>query len=254
MKPRDGLRKPRKPTNWHHVWELVCQIADITYRKGYHDAYNDIRRLREIEMPWTAPKPAPTQLIPAGPQHAVCVWLIDLGIQEQKKFQSDDTELQHQMYVGFEFPDHLIEIEKGEGKAKKRIKMPMVRGRTLKVSMHAKATLNKWAKALMGKENVGSSFDIETMIGANGLINIEHYTSDDGAERVGTIKEIFPLPADLYERKEPKLIPVIYRQEMGNAGDQYNALPEWLKETIDKGLARRQDKAPDEELDDDIPF
>ena len=74
-------------------------------------------------------------------------------------------------------------------------------------SLHEKAALRKDVKAILGKDIEGSSFDLESLIGRNNQLVIQHSESNQGkvyANVIGILKAAvkLPIPADFQRKKD----------------------------------------------------
>ena len=102
------------------------------------------------------------KLVSQGMHSAVCIWVVDMGMQETNYGDK------HKIYIQFEV-DETINID---GKDK-----PMVIGNKYTLSLHEKSNLRKvlegWrGKAFTPEEEAG--FDIKYLLGKPCLLNITH--------------------------------------------------------------------------------
>jgi hypothetical protein len=100
------------------------------------------------------------ELAGEGDHRAVLADVVDLGKEETEYGVKDRVQFRW-----------LVEQKGSDGKPL------MVRQRPHNKSMHEKANLRQDIKRLIGKDP-GDSFDPETLLGENAILNIEHYTKD----------------------------------------------------------------------------
>jgi hypothetical protein len=143
-----------------------------------------------------APETGSFQIPSEGPHQAVCVDVVDIGLQPGYEGKG----LVHKIVLVFQVDE---ESDKGE-----RLTLES----WLTLSMNEKSNLRKlieaWRGKAFGKDEAGV-FDIETVIGANAQINVQHYESN-GKTRA-KIASIMPIlkgmekmkPAG-YKRREYK--------------------------------------------------
>lgn len=108
------------------------------------------------------------QPAPAGTYRAVCVDVIDKGIVEVS--YQGKTKRQHKVSVAW-----LIDEKRDDGK-------PFLVFKRYTLSLNEKATLRKDLESWRGKpfsrdEEMG--FDVEAVLGANCLLNVQHATRGD---------------------------------------------------------------------------
>jgi hypothetical protein len=116
---------------------------------------------------------------PEGPQHAVCVDVVDLGIQ--------DTAFGQKHQVRFRWQTAAVNLDTGE-------RFQAVA--TYTASLHEKAKLRRDLESWRGRpftEEELRGFDLEAVLGANCLLNLVHETSKQG-RTYANIKAIMPLP------------------------------------------------------------
>lgn len=112
----------------------------------------------------------------AGLHQAVCVDVIDLGVQQTKFGEKEQVKLVFQLDEG-----------KADG-------TPIYMPRTYTASLNIKATLRKdlksWRGADLSPEERGG-FDMEKLVGAQAQVNIEEFEKD-GGEKGTSIGAILP--------------------------------------------------------------
>jgi hypothetical protein len=74
-------------------------------------------------------------------------------------------------------------------------------------SLHEKASLRKDVKAILGKDIDGASFDVETLLGRNNSLVVQHSEGNDGkvyANIIGIMKPTtrIAIPADFTRKKD----------------------------------------------------
>lgn len=74
-------------------------------------------------------------------------------------------------------------------------------------SLHEKASLRKDLKAILGKDIDGASFDVETLLGRNNSLVVQHSEGNDGkvyANIIGIMKPTtkLPIPVDFQRKKD----------------------------------------------------
>jgi hypothetical protein len=117
---------------------------------------------------------------PAGVHQAVCVDVIDKGILEVT--YAGQTKKQHKIVLSWQ-----IDETRDDGK-------PFLVSKRYTLSLNEKATLRKdlesWrGKAFTREDEMG--FDVESVIGANCLLNIQHKTT--GERTYANVVSIMPL-------------------------------------------------------------
>ena len=130
-------------------------------------------------MPIIAKRGASFNPAPEGPQQAVCVDVVDLGMVEE---QWGDNEPQLKPKVRLMW--HSIEIDPDTKKP-----YSIVEKYTL--SLHEKAKLRAVLESWRGKkftDEEAEGFDLETLLGVNAYLSIVHHKG------YGNISAIMPLP------------------------------------------------------------
>lgn len=159
---------------------------------------------------------------PEGVHQAVCVDVIDKGLVETKGFDGKPPKKKHMVSVAWQ-----IDELRDDGK-----RFLVYRRYTL--SLNEKATLRKDLESWRGKkftrdEEMG--FDVETVIGANCMLNVQHNVVGD--KTYANVVSVMPLHKSLADKK---LSAVNYvRGEATQAADAANDAhepPERLAEPI----------------------
>jgi hypothetical protein len=136
---------------------------------------------------------------PEGPHQAVCVDVIDLGLITSNFIdeKTGQKKVQHKVDVAWQIGE-----KRDDGKR-------FVVYKRYTLSIHEKATLRKDLESWRGRpftEAELKRFDVESVIGANALINVQHNTKDGKtyANVVSVMPIIKGMPkmvAEGYERK-----------------------------------------------------
>lgn len=188
--------------------------------------------------------------IPVGMHTAVCVALIDLGLQAG----TGNFAPAYKIALTFRTPDQLT--DKGE---------PMSITQTLTSSMHKKANLRKLVENWFGKsftdEENAKNFDLKVLLGRAALINIKHDSKND--KTYANIAAVNPLPAQIAKPVVKAEDLLYYDDDLPLAEKQaaFLRIAEWLQEKITKQLQPQAatpaiGEQPEREpgVDDDIPF
>jgi hypothetical protein len=140
---------------------------------------------------------------PAGLFQAVCVDVVDLGVQESpfKDERTGKTKFVHKISIRWQ-----VEVEDDEGNPVRRDdgKRFLV-SQFYTLSLNEKANLRRDLESWRGKrfteEEINEGFDVERLVGANCLLNLVH--SEDG--KYANVKAVLPIKA-----KTPKIDPEGY--------------------------------------------
>jgi hypothetical protein len=156
---------------------------------------------------------------PEGTHHAVCVDVIDKGMQPNK-FQ--DGKLQHKIDVAWQLSE-----TRDDGKRH-------IVYKRYTLSLNEKANLRKDLESWRGKpftrdEEMG--FDVEKLIGVNCLLNVVHKANADGTKTFANVVSVM---------KPMKGMP--------------NILPEGYERQAGADVAPEPEPITEELTDDDIPF
>jgi hypothetical protein len=162
---------------------------------------------------------------PEGVHQAVAVDVIDLGYMDST--WQGKTSKKHKIDLVWQ-----IEETRDDGK-----RFCLYKRYTL--SLGEKANLRKDLESWRGKAFTATElagFDVETIIGVNCLINVQHSTSADGAKTYANVVSVMPLLKGL-----PKIAAVGYERKKEGTEDAHEQAP-----------------PPDEDFgpitDEDIPF
>lgn len=161
---------------------------------------------------------------PEGVHQAVCVDVIDLGMVKSA-FNDDKTgepKFQHKVNVVWQIGD-----KRDDGK-----RFQLYKRYTL--SLHEKAALRHDLESWRGKAftfDELAGFDVERLVGANCLINVQHRKSADGTKTYANVVAVMPLVKGMpkmaahdYKRPEPEAPP---RVEEPPVGDDDVSVPDY---------------------------
>lgn len=171
---------------------------------------------------------------PEGVHQAVCVDIEDIGMVESA-FKDDRTGLpkvQHKIKVYWQISERRDDNKR------------FVLSKRYTLSLHEKASLRHDLEAWRGRaftEDELRGFDVETVKGANCLLNVQHRQSADKARTYANVVSIMPLVKGM-----PKMV-----------DDDYERwVPKSASEPNPQGGNDTPEHAPvSEELtDEDIPF
>jgi hypothetical protein len=170
---------------------------------------------------------------PEGVHQAVCVDVIDLGMVKSA-FNDDKTgepKFQHKVNVVWQIGEL-----RDDGK-----RFQLYKRYTL--SLHEKAALRHDLESWRGKAfsfDELAGFDVEKLIAANCLVNVQHRKSADGTKTYANVVRVMPLIKGM-----PKLAAVDYKRPEAAAPDTPSEPP-----PSDDDAAT----VPDYDEDDQVPF
>jgi len=110
-----------------------------------------------------------TKAVSIGMHPAVCIWVIDMGMQHNDFNDAD----QHKVYLQFE-TDEMIKID--------GVDKPMVIGKQFTLSLHEKANLRKELESWRGKpftKEEENGFDIKNVLDKPCILNVTHNVKGD---------------------------------------------------------------------------
>ena len=171
------------------------------------------------------------QPAPVGVHQAVCVDVIDLGVLETT--WQGQTKKQHKVNLAWQ-----INEDRDDGK-------PFLVFKRYTLSLHEKAGLRKDLESWRGRkftrdEEMG--FDVESVIGANCLVNMQHKPSTkDPNKTFANVVSVMPLIKGM-----PKIQPEGYVRAEPVATAQSE--PDIDREPLDSHVE------PSDLMDSDIPF
>ena len=130
-------------------------------------------------MPIIAKRAASFNPAPEGPQQAVCVDVVDLGMEEEQ-WGEDEPKLKEKVRIMW----HSVEVDP-------ETKKPYSIVEKYTLSLHEKAKLRATLESWRGKkftDEEAEGFDLETLLGVNAYISIVHN------KQWANISAIMPLP------------------------------------------------------------
>jgi len=181
--------------------------------------------------------------VPADVHDAVCVWMVDLGVQPGGIYKP-----KHQVYIKWEIPGERIEYEKDGVKHEG----PMTIGSFYTVSLSEKATLRGDLEGWRGRPFTADElkqFDITKVVGTPCRLLVEHKTKADG-KVVAFVSRV----TKAKNKAEPEGDLLLYDPDHA---DTFDKLPGWLQDKVKqqiKGDEPRENVSGVEPFADDIPF
>lgn len=196
-------------------------------------------------------------LAPAGLQLGRIYGIVDLGTHEQT-YMGKSKGTGRFVRVLWELPNQKHVFQEGKPAEPFGVSVEYL------LSTHEKAKLRKHLKGWKGKDMTDeeqASFDIETLLGKTGYLNIIHEEKQDKSGKYAKVESISRIPDELKGQLAPPFNkPIIYNTAHGRDA-VFNSLPDWLKEKISKSkeftsAAVTGDEAPpsEAETDSDEPF
>ena len=159
---------------------------------------------------------------PAGNHPAVCVGIVDIGMQ----FKEYSGKVTHEMIVLWELPYEINEADET---------LPVTISKFYTVSLYEMSNLyqdlTSWrGRAFTGDELAG--FDLSNIINAACLLNVVHEPTQSGVIKA-KVKGITPLPKGMEKPQHRTQKLICFNMEESSLED-YEALPSWLKKFVDK--------------------
>jgi hypothetical protein len=172
---------------------------------------------------------------PAGVHQAVCVDVIDKGLQDVPGFNGGPAKKKHMISIAWQ-----INERRQDGKR-------FVIYRRYALSLNEKASLRKDLESWRGRpfthdEEMG--FDLDNLLGVNCLLNVQH-TARDG-RTYANVSSVMPLM-----RGMAKLYPLDYARESASDGSQ---APTVEPENATVTAPQTTETGFEPLTDDDIPF
>lgn len=125
---------------------------------------------------------------PADNHPAVCVAVIDLGTQTQQKYQSQEMEQVHKVFICWELVDQKMAA----------IARNFVIGCDYRLSMHEKAKLRKQLESWRGvKFAENEEVDLKSLVGKKCLLSVVHNTNTDGTKTYANVDNVTKLHKDI---------------------------------------------------------
>ena len=179
------------------------------------------------------------QTVPAGTHVARCYQIIHIGTILDT-YQGEEK-LVNKVRLVFELPLELADFGKGE--------QPFSIGRDFTLSMHEKSGLRAFVQGWLGKsmsDGEASKFDIATLLGKEGMLNVMHRTANTG-RTYADIKGASPLVKGM---TCPPLVNSAFLLDYDSEDFdlRFKMLPEWLQNKVSssKEFSDRLDKAADQ--------
>ena len=179
------------------------------------------------------------QTVPAGTHVARCYQIIHIGTVPDT-FQGEDR-LVDKVRLVFELPLETADFGKGE--------QPFSIGRDFTLSMHEKSGLRAFVQGWLGKafsDAEASKFDIATLLGKEGMVNVMHRTANTG-RTYADIKGASPLVKGM---NCPPLVNSAFLLDYDSEDFdlRFKMLPEWLQNKVSSSaeFSNRLDKAADQ--------
>lgn len=160
--------------------------------------------------------------IAEGSYPAVCVGLIDLGLQN-REFEGR-KKCRRQVTIVWELVGETIETSEGE--------LPRTINKTYTASLHERSGLRKDLKSWRGREFTAEElkgFDLQNILGAPCLLQIVHKNTPNGV--YANIAAIMSLPKGM-PRPAPVSAPVLFDIDAESAVEDFANLPEWIQKRI----------------------
>lgn len=194
------------------------------------------------------------KVVPAGTHVAICVMVIDLGVQGGGKFNP-----MQKVYIRWELPNEPIKWKDAEGFEHEG---PMVIGKEYTNSLSLKANLRADLEAWRGKtftEQELKGFDLTAILGKPCMLGITHNKTPEktyaNISAVMGLTKGMPLPKQTNKS-------VMYTPDEHNQ-QAFESLPEWLQKKIDARIHNTpaptidqhgRQPGEDDEFGDSIPF
>ena len=179
------------------------------------------------------------QTVPAGTHVARCYQIIHIGTIPDT-YQGEER-LVDKVRLVFELPLETADFGKGE--------QPFSIGRDFTLSMHEKSGLRAFVQGWLGKafsDAEASKFDIATLLGKEGMVNVMHRTANTG-RTYADIKGASPLVKGM---TCPPLVNSAFLLDYDSEDFdlRFKMLPEWLQNKVSSSaeFSNRLDKAADQ--------
>ena len=160
--------------------------------------------------------------IPEGSYPAVCVALVDLGLQKTN-FEGREGE-RHELVIQWEAPTETVEVDGDQ--------VPRLISKTYTASLDGRGNLRKDLKSWRGREFTSEElarFDLRNILGAPCLIQIVHRKTETGT--YANIAGIMTLPKGM-AKPQPQTQPWSFDIDEATM-EEFHALPEWLKKKVE---------------------
>lgn len=178
---------------------------------------------------------------PSGSHIAVCNLVADCGMQPgSAQFPAP----KRKVYLRFEIPDERVEYEK-DGR---KMEGPLTIGKFYTASMNEKATLRKHLESWRGKaftDEEAAEFDVGKLLGVACMLTVVE--EDRDGKSYSNISGIGKLPRSINTPVAENDL-IYFDEDSGQK--QYDALPPWLREKIDKQIRQPSTGLRDDDLND----
>lgn len=170
-----------------------------------------------------------------GVYMAVCVTVADLGDQYSEKFKNTHRKV----VFSFDIPSETVEVD-GETRLRQLSKR-------CTFSVSKRGTLNKmlnaWLNANMSEQDLA---ELDLFDFAGKACQIRVTVSEDGAHN--NVEDVMALPKGMPAPMTDTPIITYDIDEDGFSGEKWEALPGWMRDTIEKS-EQYQQNPPDKPLD-----
>ena len=130
--------------------------------------------------------------IEAGNHVARCIQVIDLGVQAEKAFESEEIKMNPKIRLVWELPNEIRSYKDKETGEEKQL--PAIVGQEFKASLHEKSKLRKTLASWRGRdftEEELQGFSLDKLLTIPCMINITHI--DKGGKKYANITAVTPL-------------------------------------------------------------
>lgn len=191
------------------------------------------------------------EMPPEGNHVAVCYQIIDLGPQ------NTDYGVKSKIRISWELTHELMTTGDSAGK-------PFSVSKKYTPSLNEKAILFKDLVSWRGRQFTTEeldSFDLANILGAPCMVNVTYNKSQDGSKTYANVSAITQMPKGM--EKPAPVNPLVKFDSTDHTPEEYQALPEWLRKTINLPDPDPMEAAysmsqkgndPDQLEDMDIPF
>jgi len=169
--------------------------------------------------------------------------IVELGT-ETFEWQGEEKKAK-KIRITFEMPEETKEFAEGEGEK------PYIVSKDFTFSMHPKSNLRPFIEAWIGKfkaDNDAYEFDIDDLIGRDGLVSVVHNISKDGRAWLD-LSAIVPLPKGMKCAEAFNTPFTLYYQTWDQAA--FDTLPEWIQEKMKETPEYKEMMGDEEEIDVD---
>ena len=170
-----------------------------------------------------------------GVYMAVCVTVADLGDQYSEKFKNT----QRKVVFSFDIPSETVEMDEET--------RPRQLSKRCTFSVSKRGTLNKmlnaWLNANMSEQDLA---ELDLFDFAGKACQIRVTVSEDGAHN--NVEDVMALPKGMPAPMTDTPIITYDIDEDGFLGEKWEALPGWMRDTIEKS-EQYQQNPPDKPLD-----